>query len=367
MDRWMVLLGALALSALLVGRAGAASCEEIYTRQEEGLGLEALEREARRGGGTVEYGTGLDDGLGQLAQQGGEAARGIVRGAVRSGVVLLAVLLLCSVGDTVYAQEGASRLRAVTLAGTLAITALAAADTRSMMGVGTQAISHMASFANVLLPTVAAVTVTTGAVAGAAARQMAAVLFCNLLVNLIHRVLIPLVYGYIALCVVQTALDNEGVGRLAEMLKGMVTALLTAVMTGFVGYLTLNSVVAGAADAAAVKAAKFAISGAVPVVGKILSDAAESILASAGVLRGTVGVFGALTVLSICLAPLLQTGGSYLAYKGAAALGAVVGSGPLHKLAERLGGAFGMILGMTGCCCLLLLIALVSSLTATAA
>ena len=54
------------------------------------------------------------------------------------------------------------------------------------------------------------------------------------------------------------------------------------------------------------KAAKFAISGAIPVVGGILSDAAETVLASAGILKGTVGVFGMVTILGICLIPLLQ-------------------------------------------------------------
>ena len=44
-----------------------------------------------------------------------------------------------------------------------------------------------------------------------------------------------------------------------------------------------------------------------------------------------------------------------------------MGAGPVCTLVERLGGAFGLILGMTGACCLLLLIALVSSLSAVAA
>lgn len=69
------------------------------------------------------------------------------------------------------------------------------------------------------------------------------------------------------------------------------------------GYLTASGAIAGSADAAAVKAAKMTISRAIPVVGGILSDAAETVLAGAGVLRGTVGVVGMLVVLAICLTP----------------------------------------------------------------
>ena len=98
------------------------------------------------------------------------------------------------------------------------------------------------------------------------------------------------------------------------------------------------------------------------MVGGILADASESVLAAAGILRGTVGVFGMLIVLGICLAPFLHLAVHYLFYKAAAALSAAVGGGRIPALVEQLGSAFGMILGMTGACALLLLVSLVSSL-----
>ena len=195
---------------------------------------------------------------------------------------------------------------------------------------------------------------------------MAAALFSNLLIDLISGLLVPLLYGYIAACVAQAALGREELKRMADLLKWTVTTVLTIVTTAFVAYLTASGVVAGTADAAAVKAAKFAISGAVPVVGGILSDAAETVLASAGVLRGTVGVFGMVTILGICLLPLLRLAVHYLTYKLVAALACALGSGPACTLVDRLSSAFGLVLGMTGACCLLLLIALVSCVSVSA-
>ena len=112
------------------------------------------------------------------------------------------------------------------------------------------------------------------------------------------------------------------------------------------------------------------------MVGSILSDAAETVLASAGVLRGTVGVFGMVTVLGLCLVPLLRLAVHYLAYKLVAALASALGSGPPCTLVDRLSSAFrlsglidaissafGLVLGMMGASCLLLLITLVSCLS----
>ena len=73
--------------------------------------------------------------------------------------------------------------------------------------------------------------------------------------------------------------------------------------------------IAGSADAVAIKAAKFAVSGMVPVVGGILSDAAETVLAGAAAVRSTAGVLGLLAILAITAAPFLKLGFQYLLLK----------------------------------------------------
>ncbi len=361
-DRIIMLILALLCLSLLVVPVRAA--EEDGAPEEPIIDIDELERAAEDSGSDVDYGIGLDEGIEALLDTGSREIHGIVRRAARSGVLLLAILLLVGLADAVREGVGQRGGLAVTLAGALAVTAVAVADVNSLMGMGAGALDDMRSFANVLLPAVAAVTAATGAITGAAARQMAAVLFSDVLMNLIDGLLVPVLYGYIAASVAWAAVGNEGLKRLAALLKWVVTTVLTAVMLAFVGYLTAGGVIAGTADTASVKAAKFAISGAIPVVGGILSEAAETVLASAGVLKGTVGVFGMITVLAICLLPTLELAVHYLAYKVVAALASAVGQGRVHALVEQLGSAFGLILGMTGACCLLLLIALVSSLSA---
>ena len=362
---WFVLTALLALPALWLP-ARALTGDDVLLRQEELIEVDELRRSAEENGGEAEYGASLDEGLESLLDTGTRELSGAVRKAARSGALLLVILLFCALTETAGQGMGKSRVNAVNLAGTLAVTAVAAADVNSLLGMGTGAIEKMSSFANVLLPTVAVVTAATGAVTGAAARQLAAALFSDLLISLINGLLVPLLYGYIAASAAQAALGREELKRMADLLKWVVTTLITIVMTAFVSYLAASGVVAGTADAAAVKAARFAISGAIPVVGGILSDAAETVLASAGVLRGTVGVFGMVTVLGICLTPLLRLAVHYLAYKLVAALASGFGDGPVCTLVDRLSSAFGLVLGMTGACCLLLLIALVSSVSVAA-
>ncbi len=327
--------------------------------------LEDLERSAG------EYGAGLDldgeisldQGLEQLVRTGTDQVFGILRTALRSGTLLLAITLFCALAQGA-AEPGSGTFQAAPIAGVLAVCAVSLADVHSLMGLGRESMERLAAFGQALLPTLAAAAAAGGAPVGAAARQMATVLFSNLLLRLITDLLIPMTYLYVAAGAVHAAVGNAGVDRLGKTLKGAVAGVLTAVMLAFTLYLSISGAVAGTSDAVAVKTAKFAISGAVPVVGGVLSDAAESVLVSAGLLRNSVGVFGTLVILGMCLTPFLRMGVHYLVYKLTSALAATVWDGGVTKLIDAISGAFALELGMTACCALMLLFSVVSCLSA---
>lgn len=74
----------------------------------------------------------------------------------------------------------------------------------------------------------------------------------------------------------------------------------------FVGLLSIKGLLAGAADSAVAKGAKFLIGSFVPVVGGAVSDALGSIVSSLSLVRGATGAFGILAVLLIAL-PVLPS------------------------------------------------------------
>ena len=326
-------------------------------------GLAELWQEAEGCG--VEAGAGLDEGLSNLFSDGAAQIGGLLRASLTTALKLMAVVLLCALAQGVQPQgEG---LQPVTIAGALAVTALTMTDMAAMIGLGRETLGRMSAFSDLLLPVVAVLTAATGGLTGAAVRQSATVLFSQLLLTAMDRLLIPLVYAYVAVSCAHAAVGNPGLERLAGLLKGAATALLTGLLLAFVGYLTASGAIAGSVDAAAVKAAKLAISRAIPVVGGVLADASESVLAGAGALRGTVGAAGLIVVLAICLGPFLRLALQYLVYKGTGALCAAVAQPRLSKLIDAIGGAFGLVLGMTGAGALILLVSLVSAMTAVTA
>jgi stage III sporulation protein AE len=141
-----------------------------------------------------------------------------------------------------------------------------------------------------------------------------------------------------------------------DFVKWLMTWGLKVILYVFTGYMGITRVITGTADAAAIKAAKLTISGVVPVVGGILSDASEAVVLSAGVMKNAVGIYGLLAVIAIWITPFLQIGIQYLLLKATAALSETFGVKRCSDLIGRFAAAMGLLLAMTATVCFLLLI-----------
>ena len=320
-------------------------------------GLDELWRQVEEYG--VREDQDFQEGIQGLLQQGKDELGGILKSSAATVVKLTAVIMLCSL-----AQTGNEPVRAVEMAGALAITALTMTDMEGMLGLGRQTIGRMDGFSKLLLPVMGILTAATGGITAAAVRQGITVLFSQLLLTAMDRLLIPLIYAYVAISCASAAFGNAGLEKLAGLIRGTATILLTGFLLSFVGYLTAAGAVAGGTDAAAVKAARMAITRVIPVVGGILADASETVLAGTAVLRGSVGAAGMLVVVAICITPFLHLAVHYLAYKITSALCGMIAQPALSRLIDAIGSAFGIVLGMTGAAALVLLVSLVSALTA---
>ena len=199
--------------------------------------------------------------------------------------------------------------RFLPMAGAAAIAVLSLGSMKSLLGLGTQTIEELDVFSKALLPTLAAAVAAGGGAVTAGTGQVIAVCFADALITLIRGLLLPMTYFLAAAATADAMLPRHGLGTVAKAASRVVTWLLTGSLVLFTGYLTLSGAVSTSADALMVQATRSAV-GAMPVVGRILSDAAGSVLAGAGVVKNAIGVFGLLGVLAGLLLLLLPTGKS---------------------------------------------------------
>lgn len=302
----------------------------------------------------------LTDGLSSLWGHIREDAGDLLRRQTRSVTPILLAALLCGMGDSLWNSVGASR-RFLTMVGALTVTALTTGSLDSLMNSGTEAMEQLNTFSRTLLPALAAASAISGGITGATVRQAATVFFADLLMEAVRGFLVPMVYLYTGALTAGSALGEQRLLAAAELVRTVCTRLLTGLLLIFTLYLSVSGIFSTTVDSARVRVAKTAISGVVPVVGGIIAEASETVLAGAGMLKGSIGVFGLLGVLALCAYPFLRLGIQYLLYKLTAFLASVAGSPELCGLINGLGGAFGLILGMVGSCALVLLVSILAS------
>ncbi len=363
MRRW----SAVAAAALLLWLAcvPAAKAADILDEVWDAAGADAV---AEAGEDVVEQtldgDIDLAAGLGDLLDTAEEELAGLLKEALRSGILLLLTVLLAEMMAGLGASVPGGWKDGVRVIAALTVTGLAVADAGNLIDLGRETIQELDAFTQILTPVMATACAAAGNATGAAVRQAATLLCSSVLMSLVNRLFLPLVYGYIAMVAGACATGNRGLSAVAGLLKWCVTAALKGVLMVYTAFLSFASLAAGGADAMTARLTKSAISGLVPVVGGILSDAADTLLAGAGLLRSVLGIFGVLAVLGFCLTPFLRLGMQYLLYRAVAVLAAVFPNAGLSGLIEELGSAFGLVLGMTGACALMTLISIFAAMAA---
>ncbi len=355
----IVAAAALLLLLLCAVPAWAALPEEV----EDTLSPDAQELLEQLGEEAADNGT-LSKGATQLWDKACQLLAAEFRSSLRVMVVLLGAVLLYGVAEGSFqAAEHPMMANFVPLSFVLVITLTAAGDVQTMMGAGAETMEQLDVLSKALLPSLAAAVAASGGIVSAGVRQVATVFFANLLMTLIHSVLLPLLYFYVAASAADAMLPGNPLKRIAAGIKKVVTWALTAALVLFTGYLTISGAAATSADALTLQVTRTVISTAVPVVGGIISQASGSVLSGAGLLKNSIGIFGMLAVLATCLTPFLRLAVQYLLYKITAFLAGTAGNGTLVELIDALGSAFGLMLGMVGSCALLLLISITSSVS----
>ena len=277
-----------------------------------------------------------------VAERIAEKAEEELASVSRTAGILLLVCLFYSLSRSV--DSGGRVAGYVTVAGVAAVGAASMADLDSFLQLGLCSMQELSDYSRVLLPVLTTAASASGSVTAATAKYAATALAMDVLLSLSRNVVLPFTGGYAALSLADAAVGNDVLKAAKKLLKWICMTLSAAIASAFTAWLSLTGVVAGTADTLAARMTKTAVSAALPVLGSILSDAAGSLTAAAGVLCSTVGVFGLLAVLGICLSGIVPLAVRYLVYKLSAAVCSCLADKRMGDLIGDLGACFGLIL-----------------------
>ena len=340
------------LTVILAVGCRAAGAETDFGAGDVPGSLPDAAREAVEGWDTMDA-EDLGGGVRSIVEKGFGQSEGSIKASLGLCLSIFAVTVLAAVVRSSGAEQAET---AMELAGVLAISMILYGQISGFFTQMTRTVDEMAVFSGALFPAMASAAAASGRIGTSTALLGITTAVCGAMSRGLELIFLPAISCYMALMTANYAVGDESLKMLGDMLKQLITTALKFVGIGFTAYLSLTGVISGSVDSASIRAAKLTISTAVPVVGSMIADASETLLVSAGMIRGSLGILGLLGVLAVSIGPFIETGCSYLMLKCTAAATAATGEKRLSGLVSTMAGAVGLITAVTGVCTLLVMI-----------
>lgn len=216
--------------------------------------------------------------------------------------------------------------------------------------------NNLVGFMNILVPLLIALMMYTGSIATSTVLEPIILFLINFVGNLIQTIIIPLVLVATSLIVISKISDQVQVDKLAKFLKSGIVWFLGIVLTIFVGVISLEGTLSSSVDGITAKTTKAVVSSAIPVVGKILGDAVDTVLGCGIVLKNAVGIIGVIVIIGICIVPILKLGILTIIYKLLATLTQAIADKKITSLLDETGDIFKIFLGILSALSVMLIV-----------
>lgn len=200
-----------------------------------------------------------------------------------------------------------------------------------------EAIQTMISFIIALIPLLLALISVSGGVLSAAFFHPIIIFLMNTSGLLIQYVILPLLFLAALLSIVSTLSDHYKVTQLAELLRKTSIALLGIFLTIFLGVISVQGASSAVADGITIRTAKFVTGNFIPVVGRMFTDATDTVISASALLKNTVGIVGVIMLLLIAAFPAIKVLSLAFIYKFAAAILQPLGGGPVIQCLDIIG------------------------------
>ena len=273
--------------------------------------------------------------------------------AISVCVSAIAVILIAALLAEVSPSSSSTSIR---LCASISLAGILLSPSSALISLAVGTITELSEYGKLLLPVMTGALAARGGVTSSASLYAATAMFNAFLSSLMTRLATPLLYLFLALSIGAATVSTPVISKLRDLIHWGMTWVMKITLYLFTGYITVTGVITGNVDAASVRAAKIAISGAVPIVGGILSDASEAVLVAAGTLGSAAGVYGMITVLAMFAGPFVRIGIQYLLLSATAAIGQSIDASSTSGLVSSFTAALGVLLAMISTQTVLLLI-----------
>ena len=264
--------------------------------------------------------------------------------------VILAVTLLCGILNS--AKNGflkSTMTDIIHFAAYLSVGAVLLSVLISVLQAGFSAIGSMQRQMQIIYPILLTLMAASGGAVSAGIYRPAVAFLSSAVCEMFTAVVLPTSVVVIVLTFVGSLSDEVKTSKLGDFFKS-VNKWLIGLALGLLGiFLTVQGITAAQYDGISLRAAKYLVSGSVPIVGGFLSGGLDLVLAGSALIKNAVGSFAVFLLFGAILRPVLLFAACQLFLRLSAAVAEPVG-GRISAFLSRLASDCGFFLA--GLCCI---------------
>lgn len=209
-----------------------------------------------------------------------------------------------------------------------------------------EAVGNMISFIQLLVPLLMTLMLASGSAVSVNLVQPIILFIINLISNIFQSIIIPIILVGTALAIVSKISDRIQIDKLSKFLKSSSVWVIGILLTIFVGVLSIEGTLGSSVDGITAKTAKAAVSSFIPVVGKVLGDAVDTVIGCSAILKNAIGIVGVIVVIAICITPILKLAIITIIYHLTAALCEPIADSKIVSLISQMADTFKILLAI---------------------
>lgn len=246
-------------------------------------------------------GVGIDALLSEIVSAiSGEGGRGAAFFAMIFGIAML-----LAVSETAFPIENPAFSKQVSAGVAMISSVLIFKEIGPLCMAVKESLLLLTDFFSSLIPIFTAILTAGGNVNSAHVQALNMNITLSLIAKVSTSFLLPLCFALFSLALA-SSIDGGAVSSVAKGVKGAFMWLLGISTTVILAAVSMQSMISGAADSAYLRAAKYAASGMIPVVGSTVSSALATLSGGLSYVRSAVGISSVFIIISVSLSPLIN-------------------------------------------------------------
>ncbi|MCL6457455.1 MAG: stage III sporulation protein AE [Gorillibacterium sp.] len=260
----------------------------------------------------------------------------IVNGKLLATIVALSVFsMILETMQTAFEKQAVSKVAYSICYLVLMVLAVNSFDVG--IGYAKEAIGNMVHFMMAVVPLLLSLLASMGNIASVTVLHPFIIFMIHTVSTLIYTIIFPLLFFSTLLSIVSSLNERYKVTQLAKLMRNAAIGILGLSVAVFLGVISVQGTVSSITDGVTLRAAKYVAGNFIPVVGRMFTDASDTVIGASLLVKNTIGLAGVIILILICAFPALKILALAVIYQLAAAVIQPLGDSPIVACLQTIG------------------------------